>query len=56
VERGVREDVMPVVENQQLVIKKLLRMYRSDGDDLEWARSGVLATVVNGEAITVVQS
>lgn len=31
-------------------------MYRSNIEDLKWARSGVLANLVNGEAITVVQN
>jgi len=29
-------------------------MYRSQGDDLKWARNGVVALVVNGEAIPMV--
>lgn len=35
---------------------KLVRMYRSDENDLQWAHSGVMANVVNGEAFTVVRS
>ncbi|MCI41573.1 hypothetical protein A2U01_0062806, partial [Trifolium medium] len=31
--------------------KKLVRVYRSTMEDLTWARKGVVATVVNGEAV-----
>ncbi|MCI57612.1 DUF4283 domain protein, partial [Trifolium medium] len=34
---------------------KLVRMYRSNVDDLQWARKGVVATVINGEAVPLVQ-
>ena len=47
---------MPMVEKQKPVVKKLVRMYRSNGNDLQWAHSGALATVVRGEAITLVQN
>lgn len=45
-----------VLHKKQPVATKLTRMYRSNSDDLQWARKGVLANVVNGEAITVVQN
>jgi len=35
--------------------QKLVRMYRSNMDDLKWAGKGVVATVINGEAISLVQ-
>ena len=54
--REVEKCAVPAVGQQQLVPKKLVRMYRSNGNDLNWARSGVLTTVVNGEAITVIQN
>ncbi|KEH25709.1 RNA recognition motif [Medicago truncatula] len=47
--------IQPPVERQPS-IQKLLRMYRSTGEDLQWARSGFLASVINGEAIPVVQT
>jgi len=43
------------VGQQQPIPKKLVRTYRSNGNDLIWSRSGVMATVVNGEAIKVIQ-
>lgn len=54
--REVGKVVVPVVEKQQPVEKKLVRKYRSNMNDLKWARSGVLVTVVNGEAITLIQN
>ncbi|XP_039690367.1 uncharacterized protein [Medicago truncatula] len=36
-------------------IQNLVRMYRSSVEDLQWARSGVTATVTNGESIRGVQ-
>lgn len=54
--REAREVVVPVVEKQDPVVKKLTRMYRSTEDDLKWARSGVLAKVVNDEVISVIQN
>jgi hypothetical protein len=52
--REVGKLAVPVVVNHQPVQKKLVRMYRSNENDLNWARSRVLATVINGEAITVI--
>ena len=37
-------------------VSKLLKVYRPSGDDLRWAHKGVVANVLNGEAITVVQT
>ncbi|MCI51534.1 sulfate transporter, partial [Trifolium medium] len=34
----------------------LLRNYRSKSDDVKWAHNGLVATVINGEAIPVVQN
>jgi hypothetical protein len=36
--------------------KKLVRMYRSMDSDLKWARKGLIGTVMNGEAIPIIQS
>jgi len=44
-----------VVEKNPPVIRKLVMKYRSNGEDLKWARSGVVASVVNREANPVVQ-
>jgi hypothetical protein len=41
---------------RQPSIQKLLRMYRSCEEDLHWARNGYFATVIQGEAIPVIQS
>ena len=54
--RKVGKCAVPAVGQQQPVSKKLVQMYRSNGNDLNWAKSGVLATVVNGEATTVIQN
>jgi predicted SpoU family rRNA methylase len=37
-------------------VSNLVRMYRSQEDDLKWARNIVVALVVNGEAIPMVQN
>lgn len=37
-------------------VPKLVRMYRSHPDDLLWARKGVVAAVLNGEVIPVIQT
>jgi hypothetical protein len=37
-------------------IQKLMRKYRSCEEDFLWARCGVIATVINGESIPVVQN
>ncbi|MCI67240.1 sulfate transporter, partial [Trifolium medium] len=34
---------------------KLIRMYQSNENDLRWARKGVVATVINGEVVPLVQ-
>ncbi|MCI53169.1 sulfate transporter, partial [Trifolium medium] len=34
----------------------LLRNYRSKSDDVKWAQNGLVAIVINGEAIPVVQN
>ena len=36
-------------------IQKLVRSYRSRTEELQWARNGFLATVINGESIPVIQ-
>ncbi|MCI36134.1 DUF4283 domain protein, partial [Trifolium medium] len=40
-------------ENESRV---LLRNYRSMSDDVKWVQNGLVATVINGEAIPVVQN
>jgi hypothetical protein len=37
-------------------VKKLVWMYRSHEEDLKWAYNGVVASVLNGEAITLVRN
>lgn len=56
VERVRWDAEVHVGERDQPVVRTLVRMYRSNGNDVQWARSGVLAKVINGEAITVVQN
>ncbi|MCI97581.1 hypothetical protein A2U01_0118882, partial [Trifolium medium] len=34
----------------------LLRNYRTVADDVKWTQNGLVATVVNGEAVPVVQN
>ncbi|GAU42656.1 hypothetical protein TSUD_398610 [Trifolium subterraneum] len=41
---------------QEKDCRVLLRKYHTELDDVKWARNGVVATVVNGEAIPVVQN
>lgn len=41
---------------KQPIAKKLVRMYRSKVDELTWARKGMVATVINGEVVPLVQS
>ena len=43
-------------ERDQTVVRELVQTYRSNGNDVKWARSGVLAKVIDREAITVVQN
>ncbi|PNX66226.1 hypothetical protein L195_g054973 [Trifolium pratense] len=48
-----------VVEQSVVTVKDnltLLRSYRSLPVDVEWAHNGIVATVFNGEAISVVQN
>lgn len=33
----------------------LVRKYRSEENDLAWARNGLVATVINGESILLLQ-
>jgi len=35
---------------------KLVRSYKSKADDLLWARKGVIATILNGEVIPIIQT
>jgi len=37
-------------------VKNLVRMYRSQKDDLKWARNGLLGTVIKEEATPLIQS
>jgi len=41
---------------QQPSIQKMLRKYTSHGDDVKWAQGGFMASVIQGEAISIVQS
>ena len=41
---------------QQPSIQKMLRKYTSHGDDVKWARGGFMASVIQGKAISIVQS
>ncbi|MCI78543.1 sulfate transporter, partial [Trifolium medium] len=33
-----------------------VRKYRTSTDDVKWAQNGMVVTVINGEAVSVVQS
>ena len=35
-------------------VKKLVQMYRSHEEDLNWARTSLIASVINGEAIPMI--
>jgi len=54
--RVTREAEVHVDERQQPAVRNLVWLYRPNENDVQWARSGVFANVVNGEAITVVQN
>jgi len=41
---------------KQIIPQKLVHTYRSVEEDLRWARGGLVATVINGEAIPVIQT
>jgi len=42
--------------NLMKLAPKLIRLYRSTTEDLAWARKGVIVSVLNGEAIPVIQT
>ncbi|GAU17134.1 hypothetical protein TSUD_106330 [Trifolium subterraneum] len=46
----------PVFAIQEKKSKILTRKYCTTSDDVQWAHNGLVATVINGEAIPVVQS
>jgi hypothetical protein len=46
----------PVDFTQRKESSILLRSYRSKSDDVTWAQHGLVATVIHGEAIPVVQN
>ncbi|MCI82341.1 sulfate transporter, partial [Trifolium medium] len=33
-----------------------MRSYRAKSDDVKWVQNGIVATVINGEAVLVVQN
>ncbi|MCI67908.1 sulfate transporter, partial [Trifolium medium] len=39
-------------EDNRLMVRK----YRSEAEDVKWAQHGLVATIINGEAVPVVQS
>ncbi|GAU51172.1 hypothetical protein TSUD_412070 [Trifolium subterraneum] len=51
-ERGVRGRERPMFTGAST---KLVRKYTSTCDDVKWARKGVVATVMNGEVVSMVQ-
>jgi len=53
-EVGKSQDQRVVTGTQH--VKKLVQMYRYHEEDLKWAYNGVVASVINGEAITLVQN
>jgi hypothetical protein len=68
-ELGVRKNIpvygsMPKVQLGEVTVEhevsrsvcKLVQTYRSNSDNLSWARKGVIATVLNGEALPVIQT
>ncbi|MCH84567.1 sulfate transporter, partial [Trifolium medium] len=52
---GVKEREMVVKQLPGVVKEKLVRSYSSTQEDMSWAQSGVVASVINGEAIPLVQ-
>ena len=53
VEEGVKEKL---VLDTCMGSRKLVRVYRSNTNDMSWARNGVVATVHNGESIPIIQT
>jgi hypothetical protein len=47
---------VPVDVAQGKVNNIFVRSYRSKSDDVQWANNGLVATVINGEAIPIVQN
>ncbi|PNX72734.1 putative sulfate transporter, partial [Trifolium pratense] len=53
----VGEVVIPLSARNELAVKKKdMRSYRTEPDDVAWAQNGLVATIINGEAVPVVQS
>lgn len=42
--------------DKQPVAKRLVRMYRSRDEDLKWAQSGLVGTVISGEPIPLIEN
>jgi len=51
---GKQNRFSAIVEGQPS-IQKLVQTYRAQPEDLLWARNGVIATVINGESVPLVQ-
>ncbi|MCI34757.1 hypothetical protein A2U01_0055978, partial [Trifolium medium] len=49
-----KEVELPYEAAQEKKGRVFLRNYRSQSDDVKWAQNGLVATVINGEAIPVV--
>ena len=45
-----------VSTDKHLAAKRLVKKYKSREEDLEWARRGLVGTVINGESIPLIQS
>ncbi|GAU51462.1 hypothetical protein TSUD_413600, partial [Trifolium subterraneum] len=56
-EERQRQQYVGGIESATLIgpSTQLVRKYSSSGDDVKWARKGVVATVINGEVVSMVQ-
>lgn len=53
--KGIKAPLASGSNAPRISSEKMVRMYTSHMEDLKWARNGVLAMVINGEAIHLVQ-
>ncbi|XP_045791605.1 uncharacterized protein LOC123886320 [Trifolium pratense] len=55
VQKGAHTPSIPVLP--EVTVKKIyLPSYKTEPDDVAWAQNGLVATIINGEAVPVVQS
>ncbi|WJX94029.1 hypothetical protein P8452_75494 [Trifolium repens] len=55
-EQPPKDPDVPAVVAKGWESRVFLRKYRSKPDDVQWAQNGIVATVINGEAVPMVQN